>query len=96
MPPYTAAFLTRLSADFLLAFLILALLISYAAAGLASRLARGLAFAASAVLCAVAKVSCFNGLDMFHGNASKIILLIKYITTYSACQEKEISFCNLL
>ena len=71
MPPYTAAFLTRLSADFLLAFLILALLISYAAAGLASRLARGLAFAASAVLCAVAKVSCFNGLDMFHGNASK-------------------------
>ena len=64
----------------LLAFLILALLISYAAAGLASRLARGLAFAASAILCAVAKVSCFNGLNMFHSNASKKILLIKYTT----------------
>ena len=66
MPPYTAAFLTRLSADFLLAFLILALLISYAAAGLASRLARGLAFAASAVLCALAKVLCIKCLNTLH------------------------------
>ena len=86
MPPKKAAFLTRISALILLAFLVLALLISYAAAGLASRLARGLAFAASAVLCAVAKVSCFNGLNMFHSNTSKKILLLKYITIYYACQ----------
>ena len=86
MPPKKAAFLTRVSALILLAFLVLALLISYAAAGLASRLARGLAFAASAVLCAVAKVSCFNGLNMFHSNTSKKILLLKYITIYYACQ----------
>ena len=80
MPPEKAAFLL------LLAFLILALLISYAAAGLASRLARGLAFAASAILCALAKVSGFNGLNMFHSNASKKILLIKYITLRKTCQ----------
>ena len=66
MPPYTAAFLTRLSADFLLAFLILALLISDAAAGLASRLAGSLALAASAVLCAVAQVTSFDGFNMLH------------------------------
>jgi hypothetical protein len=47
-------------------FVALALLVSNAAAGLASRLAGGLAFAASAVLCAVAKISGFNCLDMFH------------------------------
>ena len=80
MPPEKAAFLL------LLAFLVLALLISYAAAGLASRLARGLAFAASAILCAVAKVSGLNGLNMFHSNASKKILLIKYITFRKTCQ----------
>ena len=45
---------------------VLALLVSDTAAGLASRLARGLAFAATAVLCAFAKVTSFNGLDMFH------------------------------
>ena len=64
MPPEKAAFLL------LLAFLILALLISYAAAGLASRLARGLAFAASAILCALAKVLGLNSLDVFHFNTS--------------------------
>jgi uncharacterized membrane protein (DUF485 family) len=67
MPPKQAAFLKRRSAFILLAFLILALLISYAAAGLASRLARGLAFATTAVLSAVAQVAGFDGLDMFHG-----------------------------
>ena len=45
---------------------VLALLVSDTAAGLASRLARGLALAATAVLCAFAKVASFNGLDMFH------------------------------
>jgi hypothetical protein len=51
----------------LLGFLLaLALLVSNTAAGLASRLARGLAFAASTVLCALAKVLSFNSLDVLH------------------------------
>ena len=51
----------------LLAFLsALALLVCNAAAGLASRLAGGLAFAAAAVLSAVAQVAGFNGLNVFH------------------------------
>ena len=50
----------------LFAFLALALLICNTAAGLASRLAGSLALAASAVLCAIAKVLGFNGLDVFH------------------------------
>ena len=44
----------------------LALLVSDAAAGLASRLAGSLALAASAVLCAVAKILGFDGLYSFH------------------------------
>ena len=52
---------------FLLAFLFgFALLICNAAAGLASRLAGSLAFAATAVLCAVAKVARLDGFDMLH------------------------------
>jgi len=63
MPPGTAAFWDMQ----LLAFLgALALLICNAAAGLASRLAGGLALAAAAVLSAVAQVASFDGLDMFH------------------------------
>ena len=63
MPPITAAF----AVCGLLAFLgALALLICDAAAGLAGRLARGLALAAAAVLCALAKVTGLDGLDMFH------------------------------
>ena len=50
----------------LLLFLVLALLVSDAAAGLASGLARGLALAAAAVLGAVAQVAGFDGLDMRH------------------------------
>ena len=50
----------------LLAFSVLALLISNTAACLASRLARSLAFAATAVL--VAKIASFNSLDMFHSS----------------------------
>ena len=44
----------------------LALLISDAAAGLASRLAGSLAFAAAAVLGAFAKVTGFQSLNVFH------------------------------
>ena len=50
----------------ILFLVVLALLISDAAAGLAGRLARGLAFAATAVLCAFAKVTSFNSLNMLH------------------------------
>ena len=51
----------------LLAFLLVfALLICNTAAGFASRLARGLAFAASAVLCALAEVAGFKSFDMLH------------------------------
>jgi hypothetical protein len=46
--------------------LVLALLICDTAAGLAGRLARGLAFAATAILCAVAKIAGFNSLNMLH------------------------------
>ena len=46
--------------------LLLALLVGDAAAGLAGRLAGGLALAAAAVLCAVAQVPGLDGLDVFH------------------------------
>ena len=52
----------------LLLFLVLALLVSDAAAGLASGLARGLALAATTVLCAVAKVTSLDSFDMLHYN----------------------------
>jgi hypothetical protein len=51
----------------LLFLFVFALLISDAAAGLASGLAGSLAFAASAVLCAVAEVACIYGFDVLHG-----------------------------
>jgi len=44
----------------------LALLICDTAAGLASRLARGLALAAAAVLCAFAQVAGLNSFDVLH------------------------------
>ena len=51
----------------LLAFLIaLALLVSNAAAGLASGLARSLAFAATTVFSALTKIARFNRFDMLH------------------------------
>ena len=62
MPPITAAFRLQL-----LAFLsALALLVCDTAAGLAGRLAGGLALAAAAVLSAVAQIAGLDGLDMFH------------------------------
>ena len=50
----------------LLLLLALALLICNAAARLARRLAGSLAFAAAAVLCALAEAASFDGLDMTH------------------------------
>ena len=59
---------------FLLAF---ALLVSNAAAGLACRLARGLALAASTVLCALAKALGFNSLDVLHNYSLQISISTK-------------------
>ena len=57
----------------LLAFLgALALLICNTTAGLASRLAGGLAFTAATVLRAVAQITGFNSLDMFHSFTFRI------------------------
>ena len=63
MPPGSAAFLGMQ----LLALLgALALLVCNAAAGLASRLAGGLALTAATVLGAVTQVASLDRLDMFH------------------------------
>ena len=52
----------------LLALLVVfALLVCDTAARFASRLARGLAFAATAILSTLAKITRFKSLDMFHG-----------------------------
>jgi len=45
---------------------VFALLVSDSAAGLASGLAGRLAFAATAVLCAFAKIASFDSFDMLH------------------------------
>ena len=68
----------------LLALLLLAfaLLVSNTAAGLASRLARSLAFATAAVLSAFTQVASFDGLNVFHdGNLHKNYLphIIAYL-----------------
>ena len=63
MPPGSAAF----QGMQLLALLgALALLVCNAAAGLASRLAGGLALAATAILGAFTQVTSLDGLDVFH------------------------------
>jgi hypothetical protein len=51
-----------------------AVLIRDAAARLAGGLARGLAFAAAAVLCAFAEIAGLNGFDLDHDDASVQIL----------------------
>jgi len=61
MPPGSAAFH---SLQLLLGAL--ALLICNTAAGLAGRLARSLAFAATAILRTVTQIAGLDGLDMFH------------------------------
>jgi hypothetical protein len=54
----------------LFAFFLFAVLIRNAAARLAGGLARGLAFAAAAVLCAFAEIAGLNGFDLDHDDAS--------------------------
>ena len=78
---------------------VLALLVSDTAAGLASRLARGLAFAATAVLCALAKVASFDGLNMLHNRKPPNGKFTSYIITHFFAKvnnNREIlcDFCN--
>ena len=58
---------------FLLAFLgVFALLVGNAAAGLAGRLAGSLAFAAAAILRALAQIAGLDGLNVLHNSTSRI------------------------
>ena len=68
MPPFCGGIFISLLA------LVLALLVSDAAAGLASRLAGSLALAATAVLCALAEIARLDSFDMLHiSNLRRII-----------------------
>ena len=80
MPPVGGIFTRR---TYLFSVLVFALLISDAAAGLASGLARSLAFAATAILCAFAEITSLNGFDMFH-NIDLHIIINRYIISPSA------------
>ncbi len=73
MPPFEGGIFLK----FFLLVAVLTLLISNAAACLASRLAGGLALAATAVLCALAHVTGFKSLDSFHGYLSNQLTLIQ-------------------
>ena len=73
MPPVQAAFSESRLLAFLFAF---ALLICNAAAGLASRLARGLALAAAAVLRACAKVAGLKSLNVLHGDLLRFLCFL--------------------
>ena len=73
MPPDSAAFRYVQLLAFLRA---LAMLIGNTTAGLASRLAGSLAFAATAILRALTQIAGFNGLDMLHdSNHHKNVLV---------------------
>jgi hypothetical protein len=66
MPPQTGGISSHIEALLLFGLLALALLICNTAARLAGGLAGSLALAAAAVLCALAKAACLDGLDMTH------------------------------
>jgi hypothetical protein len=74
----TAALLVVKRKGKLLAFLVLALLVGNAAAGLASGLARGLALAAAAVLGALAQVLGLQGLNVAHHGTSILVGIYQY------------------
>ena len=75
----------------LLAFLVLALLVGNAAAGLASGLARGLALAAAAVLGALAQVLGLQGLNVAHHGTSILVGIYQY-GHFNRYQEESQSF----
>ena len=70
---------------FLFRLLALALLICNTAAGLASRLAGGLALAATAVLCALAKVLGVQSLNVFHILKSSDSKFLLYFFIFLCC-----------
>ena len=55
--------------------IVFALLVSNAARSFASRLARCLAFATTAVFCALNKISCFDCFDSFHIQNSNLKII---------------------
>jgi hypothetical protein len=65
----------------ILLFLVLALLVGDTAAGLAGGLAGGLAFAATAVLRALAQITGVQSLNMLHGNYPPSKDFIRYFIT---------------
>ena len=71
-----------------LLILVLALLVGDAAAGLAGRLAGGLALAAAAVLGALAQIAGLDGLNMLHGKIPPglFILFIECTMFCRVCQ----------
>ena len=80
----------------LLAFLVFALLVSNSATGLASGLAGSLAFAASAILCAFAKVTGFDCFDTFHFGLPPIKSLCFIITLTKNIVKTKVLFFNIL
>ena len=77
--------------SFLIAvILLLALLVGHAAAGLAGRLAGGLALAAAAVLGALAQIAGLDGLNMLHGKIppSFVSLFLEFTMRAVKCQSK--------
>ena len=67
----------------LLVFLLFALLVCNTAAGLASRLARGLALATATLFSAGTKIGCFNRLNVFHfGYLHSIFSTYAFILSY--------------
>ena len=76
----------------LLAF---ALLVSDTAAGLASRLAGCLAFAAAAVLCALAEILCLKSLDTLHFSILPKII-IRYIIAHFFLQVNSNTGCSFI
>ena len=73
-----------------LLILVLALLVGDAAAGLAGRLAGGLALAAAAVLGALAQIAGLDGLNMLHGKIppSFVSLFLEFTMRAVKCQSK--------
>ena len=73
-----------------LLILVLALLVGDAAAGLAGRLAGGLALAAAAVLGALAQIAGLDGLNMLHG--SFLLVIFSILSVYHGDGEMSMRF----
>ena len=73
-----------------LLILVLALLVGDAAAGLAGRLAGGLALAAAAVLGALAQIAGLDGLNMLHG--SFLLVIFSILSVYHGDVEMSMRF----